>query len=314
MNDHKKEYLLKIFSRTNRKDTENYVLTGIWHRLNNFNIKPVTQQYVKTDEGRYALLDLFFPAINFAIEVDEPHHRNQREQDEVRMEDVLTALVSDDWRNCNHSTTSDLVFRITTYEKSIEEIDEQISRAVELIKAKIAAMGNKLEWLTYEEELERIKAQETFSIHTNFGFRYIRDIANTIFGKNRLSHYQNCHIEKIDKDNKLNLYCPKLAILKAGEKIAPAKGWLNELSDDWSTISQSNKDKDRDKLLAEFKKEKESGTLRATFAQYRDHLGFIRYRFVGVFEYDSFENKNGIDIFYHRRVQDEVKIVHPNKN
>jgi len=313
MNDHKKEYLLKIFSRTNRKDTENYVLTGIWHRLNNFNIKPVTQQYVKTDEGRYALLDLFFPAINFAIEVDEPHHTNQKEQDEVRMEDVLTALVSDDWRACNHSTTSDLVFRVTTNEKSIEEIDEQISHAVEIIKEKIAAMGTELEWLTYEEELARIKSQETFSIRNNFGFRYIKEIANTIFGRD-YNNLQRCHIKNIDAEHRLNLYCPKLAILKAGEKIAPAKGWLNELSDDWSTISQSNKDKDRNRLLAEFKEEKKSGTRRATFAQYRDHLGFIRYRFVGVFEYDSFENKDGIDIFYHRRVQDEVKIVHPKKN
>lgn len=313
MNDHKKEYLLKIFSRTNRKDTENYVLTGIWHRLNNFNIKPVTQQYVKTDEGRYALLDLFFPAINFAIEVDEPHHTNQKEQDEVRMEDVLTALVSDDWRACNHSTTSDLVFRVTTNEKSIEEIDEQISYAVEIIKEKIAAMGTELEWLTYEEELARIKSQETFSIRNNFGFRYIKEIANTIFGRD-YNNLQRCHIKNIDAEHRLNLHCPKLAILKAGEKIAPAKGWLNELSDDWSTISQSNKDKDRNRLLAEFKEEKKSGTRRATFAQYRDHLGFIRYRFVGVFEYDSFENKDGIDIFYHRRVQDEVKIVHPKKN
>jgi hypothetical protein len=281
--------------------------------LNNFNIKPVTQQYVKTDEGRYALLDLFFPALNFAIEVDEPHHRNQKEQDEVRMEDVLTALVSDDWRDCNHSTTSDLIFRITTYEKTIEEIDEQISRVVEIIKAKIAAMGTELEWLTYEEELARIKSQETFSIGNNFGFRYIKDIANTIFGRD-YNNLQRCYIKNIDAEHRLSLHCPKLAILKAGEKIAPAKGWLNELSDDWSTISQSNKDKDRNRLLAEFKEEKKSGTRRATFAQYRDHLGFIRYRFVGVFEYDSFENKNGIDIFYHRRVQDEVKIVHPKKN
>ena len=306
MDDYKKEYLLKIFSRTNLKNIENYVLTGIWHRLNNFNIKPVTQQYVRTREGRYALLDLFFPDINFAIEVDEPHHFKQEKQDEARMEDVLNALVTDEWRDCSLDSTSDLVFRVTANNKSIEDIDKQIFQAVEKIKDKIAVKKTKLEWLTYEEELMKIKTQESFSINENFGFRCIRDIANTIFGRDYKS-LQRCYFKEIDAAHKLSLHCPKLAIMKAGEKIAPAKGWLNELSDDWTIISQSNKEK-KD-LLAEFEEEKKNGIRRATFAQYRDHLGFIRYRFVGVFEYDSCKKIEGIDTFYRRRVGSEVKIL-----
>ena len=67
----KKEYLIKTLSRTKRKDYENYVIGAIWHRLNNLEIKPVSQQYVKRSDDKYALLDLYFPQINVGIECDE---------------------------------------------------------------------------------------------------------------------------------------------------------------------------------------------------------------------------------------------------
>ena len=65
--DKKLEYLVKTFSRANKKDYENYNLTGIWHRLNILDIKPVIQQYVKLIDGTYALIDLYFPQINLGV-------------------------------------------------------------------------------------------------------------------------------------------------------------------------------------------------------------------------------------------------------
>lgn len=59
--DKKLEYLVKTFSRTNKKDYENYILTCIWHRL----IKLVTQQYVKLIDGIYALIDFIFSTNKF---------------------------------------------------------------------------------------------------------------------------------------------------------------------------------------------------------------------------------------------------------
>ena len=95
MADWKAEYLAKTFSRTNRKKWENYIITGIWHRLHDLSLQPVTQQYVKKDDG-YALLDLYFPQINFAVEVDESYHENeeQREKDKEREEQVKKSLES----------------------------------------------------------------------------------------------------------------------------------------------------------------------------------------------------------------------------
>lgn len=52
MYDEKREYLIKTFSRTKRKDYENYILTAIGHRIHNNNIQPVTQQYIKLNNGK----------------------------------------------------------------------------------------------------------------------------------------------------------------------------------------------------------------------------------------------------------------------
>ena len=80
----KREYLIKTLSRTKRKDYENYVVGAIWHRLNNLEIKPVSQQYVQRSDGKYALLDLYFPQINVGIECDEAYHEQNVEPDKIR--------------------------------------------------------------------------------------------------------------------------------------------------------------------------------------------------------------------------------------
>ena len=54
----KQDYLYRMFSHhTKDKEKENYVVNTIWARLDDLNIKPVTQQYVRRPNG-YALIDL----------------------------------------------------------------------------------------------------------------------------------------------------------------------------------------------------------------------------------------------------------------
>ena len=69
----KQEYLYRMFSHhTKDKEKENYVVNAIWQRLDDLNIKPVTQQYVHISKSnRYALIDLYFPQINYGVECDE---------------------------------------------------------------------------------------------------------------------------------------------------------------------------------------------------------------------------------------------------
>jgi hypothetical protein len=77
-------YLRKVFAHTIGKTFENYVITQIWSKVEDFTLYPVTQQYVKRENG-YALIDLYFPQVNFAIEVDEFAHKNNKILDKIRM-------------------------------------------------------------------------------------------------------------------------------------------------------------------------------------------------------------------------------------
>ena len=93
--DWKSEYLYKTFaSRTRNKKEECYVLNAIWQRLcmQGYEIEPITQKYVRRsdDKGhKFALIDLFFPALNLAIEVDEAHHEDQKGDDIERQKEII---------------------------------------------------------------------------------------------------------------------------------------------------------------------------------------------------------------------------------
>ena len=169
----KREYLVRTFSRTKRKDYENYILTAIWHKVDNLNLKPVSQQYVKREKS-YALMDLYFPQIHVGIEVDEAFHKNIRSQDELRMDDILSAVKEDELDDF-------LILRIDAT-LPINQMHKRIDEVVEIIKKRAAARP--LHWLLYEEELEACKSQTHLSIYDNIAFQDIKDIANTVFGKN----------------------------------------------------------------------------------------------------------------------------------
>lgn len=83
----KLEYLaLMLNQRTNGKKYENFVINAIYARIANLELIPETQKYVKnpnypdSDNKKYYLLDLYFPQLNYGIEVDEPVHEKQANQ------------------------------------------------------------------------------------------------------------------------------------------------------------------------------------------------------------------------------------------
>ena len=76
---------------TKDKEKENYVVNAIWARLDDLNVKPVTQQYVRRPNG-YALIDLYFPQINYGVECDEAYHKDNTLKDAAREIDLQTAL------------------------------------------------------------------------------------------------------------------------------------------------------------------------------------------------------------------------------
>ena len=90
----KTNYIIRQIAKSYKKKYENYVVTRIWHLLNNLDIKFVTQQHVTRPEGR-ALTDMYFPQIQLHIEVDEGQHFNSKglqiDEDAVRELDIINA-------------------------------------------------------------------------------------------------------------------------------------------------------------------------------------------------------------------------------
>ncbi|MGP9043887.1 AbaSI family restriction endonuclease [Cytobacillus kochii] len=293
----KRDYLIKTFSRTKRKDYENYILTAIWHKLDNMNIKPVSQQYVKRQNGRYALMDLYFPQLKIGIEVDEAYHLNNHTEDNLRMDDIISAVYEE-------SIEDFQVYRMDTT-KSIDEINARIHEVVSIIKNKAAVVKATLNWKTYEEELSELKQKEYLSIHDNVQFKDIKDIANTVFGKNA-KRYQLSYFRVIDKTW---LWCPKLSIVENGDTKSVASGWLNLLAEDWTYIDESHQDvaiaKERTKNYME---EMNVGRERAVFAKYKNNLGFNSYRFVGVFKISGVSPDND-EFLRYDRISERVRIV-----
>lgn len=88
----KLEYLAVMFNRrTKNKKYENMIVNAVYNGVGNEELIPVTQQYVKVQgqsTNKYHLLDLYFPQLNFGVEVDEGPHENEENllADKIREE------------------------------------------------------------------------------------------------------------------------------------------------------------------------------------------------------------------------------------
>lgn len=290
----KRDYLVKTLSRTKRKDFENYIINAIWHKIDNTELKPVSQQYVKRRNGNHALMDLYFPQLQIAIEVDEAYHQNNQEADKLRMDDIIAAV--------NEGSNSDFMcFRIDA-SQSIESIHDQINEIVSIIQEKVS--NKQLRWLSYEEELNQIKQREYLSIYDDLMFKEITDIANNIFGK----AYKGFQRSGFRVTETLWVWCPKLSVTINGNAKSAARGWLNFLSDDWSYIDESQENQTEDQRIALIQEDFSLNKERAVFAHYRDNLGVNRYRFVGVFKSSGLSPDDEKYIRY-IRISDKTKII-----
>lgn len=273
MKDLKRDYIIKTLSRTKRKDYENYVVNAIWNRLDRLDIQPVTQQYVKRIDGKYALLDMYFPQVNLGIECDEPYHKTNVNNDferEMTMIEMLEIL----------QETEDFKLMRVDVDCDLESINNQIINIVDEI-INLLSIKEIRPWNIDEEPYLKVQRQGKLSITDNVRFRTINDVAKC-FGR----HYkgmQQCYF----KLGELNMiWCPKLSILKDGKRISTGSmGWINYLSEDWERISETRDIVDRMKGL-----DKQSRKPRITFAQSLNVFGQRMYRFIGVYHFIESES------------------------
>jgi very-short-patch-repair endonuclease len=280
----KLEFISRQFSRAEKKRFEHYVVTRIWHLLNDLSIKFVTQQYVSRPDGR-ALTDMFFPQLHIHIEIDEGHHKKQIEWDKLREADIINA-------------TGHEILRVDVT-KDIDTINNEIEQIVERIKVQKSSVQNFKSWDIEAELNPQTYIDKGFiDLNDDCAFRTMVDAANC-FGNTYKPKGIWTGGAKHPKESGKIIWFPKL--YKNGE-------WNNSISNDEKEIREISEIPENARphidniLKQQFN--------RIVFARVKSPLGDIMYRFKGEYELDR-NRTNYTDGLLWRRVSEQVKTYKP---
>ena len=265
--NYKLDYISRLFEKTSKKRIENYVISRIWHLLNDEEIKLIPQQYVDRNNGQYALTDLYFPQINLHVEINEPAHYDSDER--IKLDNERRQIIE---KQTNH-----FVIEINC-RGSLQEIHAQIDDTIDLIKNKI----------TLQKDLGLFKAwnpetEFTPEYHKQVGFlraidnpclKTIEDICKLFDAKVPIRGFLRKGGVTHPKNEKLLIWWP----------IENNKNWKNEISKNDSIIYEKCKDKNN--IENHIKSIKNNLQQRITFFCQTDVLGFKFYRFKGIYDLD----------------------------
>ena len=288
--DWKRDELYMLFSRrTNRKDKENYILNAIWHRLNNMDLQPVTQQCILLGDGNRALIDLYFPQIKYGIECDEEYHKSNTFADLQRTDNIEQALSA-------VSIDSDFTLKRIDATASLNDINTAITDTVIEIQERIADLEKPLIWRSVQEQIEAVIEKGVLSDSDLIPFP-TQAAAGPCFGRCP-KNWQKSYFSLNDE---YQIWFPKLALEIDGNlKAQSYSGWINVLANDWSSIIEYN-EKINGKGIDRHQKKK-----RVTFAKSKDVYGRNAYRFIGVFlHYET--NQKGQRIY--KRISNQIDLT-----
>jgi len=255
----KLEFVSRQLAKAENKRYEHYVVTRIWHLLNDTRIKFVTQQFVTRPSGK-ALTDMYFPQLETHIEVDEGHHKKQIESDKLREADIINA-------------TGHTIFRVDVT-KTIDEINEKIDKIIAFLKSKIESSTDFKNWdLDAEQSPQTYIERGYIDLKDDVAFRTMADAAS-YFGR-KYEGLQKSYIRHPTEPNK------RLSFPKFFEN----KEWNNQISDDEETITEISKIPEKvnehiDWVIAN------NPDSRIVFAKVKSPLGDIMYRFKGEYKLD----------------------------
>ena len=282
------EYISRSLSKIQHKKFELYVISRIIHKLDNPEIKYVFQQYATRDNntGKYALIDLYLPQLGIAIEVDESHHKEQYTEDEIRQKEIEQLDIQ--------------VERVQCYEKSLEEVNNEIEKIIELIKTKKNELGDNFKPWNGLNGYEYYSKKGYFDINDSTELTSPTEICNC-FGLENAAQRGATWLKK----NEILIWWPH-------ENEETEYRWYNKLSDNGvEIVEQDNnpKDGEKDKFYLDAIK-KDTNIKRLVFYRKKNMLNDKLYRFVGVFMLDVDETKNRHERVY-KRIDDNFKL--PNK-
>ena len=289
MSLNKTKYIIGQLAKTNKKNYENYVITRIWHLLNNANIKIITQQHVTTKSGR-ALTDLYFPQLNLHIEVDEGHHFNDdgfhTPNDLAREADIVNAT--------NHD-----IRRINVATACIESINKEVDKLVIEICKKFNS-EKPIPW-DIDAEFNPITYINMGKISTkdNVALKNHIDVCKC-FGL-QLKQHQRGSARIMSLDNTI-IWFPKLY---------SNNGWDNSISFDEKIITEKMviSGKSKFKSISDYLSHALEKNIqkRIVFAHAKNNLGETLYRFKGVYKLDIKESEKEQACIY-ERIATEIEL------
>ena len=281
--------------RTKGKKYENFIVNAIYAKVDNPDLMPVTQQYVRNpkDSRKYYLLDLYFPQINFGVEIDEGQHMSDECQvlDKARTEAIKSAIGYEEVR-------ISIVDKKTGQKRSYSEISKDIDLIVLRIKQKIDDLGG-VKWVTNDEKKRSLgiikNGPGIFDIKQDVTYRSITEIYN-ICGGCRGTGKDAKSLQKgfYKLNNQYYLWVPTLTV----EDNATDTKYNNYLSEDGTVITEINNNPNGWDNYP-------GNRNRVVFMRMKDMYGRSCIRFIGVFQYKKGDSKQCT----HERIAKRVKIT-----
>lgn len=277
----KLEFISRQFAKAETKKFEHYVVTRIWHLLNNSDVKIVTQQFVSRPNGR-AMTDMYFPQIGVHIEVDEGFHKKQIDADKIREADIINA-------------TEHELFRVDVT-KSVEDIHCAIDEIVSFIKIKVQNSTDFKPWdLDKEQNPQTYIEKGYIDLEDDVAFRTMVDAANC-FGLNIKPKGIWTGGAKHPIEPNTLIWFPKLY---------QNNKWNNRISGDDEIITEKNESEDEAEKHIKSVIEKAPHT-RITFAKVKSPLGDVMYRFKGKYQLDLEATSTNLGLVW-KRIATRVK-------
>ncbi len=266
----KDSYLLANFSKIKHKSWELYCITRILHLLDDDDIEYVCQQLVKKKSGdEFFFTDLCFPSLGIYVEINEDQHfsKSAKEDDRLREREIFDAT---NWVEID----IDVYNPITEEYLPLSQVKDRIDEVVNIIKARkseLVSDGSDITWdykSKYDPQTYINKG--LIRIEDNVSMLYTRD-ALELFGYKK-GNFQSgsWHI----KGTTEHVWFPKLYTNMTKDGVE----WVNTLENDSKTIKMQKK------VNGEFVECDDILERAIVFAHYKNLLGFVVYRFMGVFE------------------------------
>jgi hypothetical protein len=275
----KQDYIVASLSKLNHKKWEFYVITRVFHILNDLEIEFVCQQPVFHQEKsafRMRLLDLYFPQLGLCLEVNESYHNKdeQKIKDEKRKKSILE-------RRRKQVGVKDVtplqiiplnIFsEDTDRDRSIIEINQDIDEFVKLVRLKKHELKENFQSWDYEYSFkpERFIKKGILNVDEHPTFLY-QHSALKCFGFTGKG-WQAAVWPTNDE----------LGYQVWFVRLVPHKMWQNSLNNDGTLLTETL----LSASLADEQKQllNDRGTEKAIFARSKDDLGRTLYRFIGRF-------------------------------